>query len=299
MNPVPPLKSALIYTRRSTDKQDNTHESQTIECEAWASLKGYSVRAVFSDDCSGTVPVNERPGFLAAVAELRPGEVLIIKRRDRLGRDAMVNALAESYLHRQGGRIITTEIGEENTAESQLIKGIMDQFAQFELALIRQRTKAALTLRQSKGLLTGQAPLGMMADSDGKLIENPTEREWVSRARALRREQRTLSEIAAHLKAEGCLSRSGNAPSRSTVAYWCSGIKVDEMRGGVRQGTGRPPSGQSLIDDMIMNLHESGMSVRQIAKHMKRYPEAITSTGKPLAPTQISRIIKRIIQISS
>ena len=286
-------KSALIYTRRSTEKQDNTHESQELECRAWAALKGYSPRAVFRDDCSGTVPVTDRQGFLAAVNELCPGEVLIIKRRDRLGRDAMVNALAESFINRQGGRIITTEIGEENTAESQLIKGIMDQFAQFELALIRQRTKAALSLRKSKGLLTGQAPLGKKSDPDGNLINNSEEQTWLTKAREMRNSELTLTEITQRLKEAGCLSRSGRPPSRSTVAYWCKGIKVLERRGGARSGSGRPPHNNNLIDDMIMTLHHAGLSLRQITRHMSRYPEARTSNGKPLAMTQIARIIQR------
>ena len=227
MTPSPttePQPRAFIYTRRSTINQDTTHESQERECRGWAERNDYRVAAVYRDDCSGSTPVDQREGFLSVVNQMGSGDVLIIKRRDRLGRDVTVNALAESYIKRLGARVVSIEIGDTDSPEGNLIKGIMDQFAQFELALIRQRTKAALALRRSKGLVTGQAPLGMKADAEGRLVEDAEERRWVDRARTLREEGMILTEVMETLSREGCLVRSGSAPSLSTVSRWCAGI---------------------------------------------------------------------------
>jgi DNA invertase Pin-like site-specific DNA recombinase len=285
------IKYALIYTRRSTEKQDSTHESQEQECRAWAKLKGYHPRGVFTDDCSGSIPVNDRIGFLRAVNELKCGEVIIIKRRDRLGRDAMVNAMAESYIERQGGKIITTEIGETDSPEGKLIKGIMDQFAQFELALIRERTKAALALRQSKGLVTGQPPLGKSVNNLGYLIVNESEKTWIKLAKTLRSDGYSHKNISLYLEAVGCTARSGRPPSISTVSRWCQGSKLGDNRGGRRPKSGRKSNLNPLIRDIILHLHEQGYSIRKIAKWIERYPEAVTNNQNPLAPTQIARVI--------
>ena len=125
--------NVYIYTRWSTDKQDSTHESQELDCREWATLNHFEVAGVFSDACSASVEVNDRDGFLHAVNALEQDDVLIIKRRDRLGRNVMVNCIAEKIVERAGARMITTDLGDVDTVESECIKGIFDQFAQFEL----------------------------------------------------------------------------------------------------------------------------------------------------------------------
>ena len=197
-----------------------------------------------------------------------------------------------SYIERQGGRIITTEIGDTDSAEGRLIKGIMDQFAQFELALIRQRTKAALALRKSKGLVTGQPPLGMSVDDLGRLIPNEQESSWITLAQSLRSDGYSLNNIRLYLAAVGCTARSGRSPSTSTVARWCKGVQVSESRGGKRPNVGRKSKLNPLIKDISFQLYNQRYSIRKIAKWIERYPEAVTSNHKSLAPTQIVRIIK-------
>ena len=298
MTPSPPPKPqprAFIYTRRSTINQDTTHESQEWECRGWAERNDYRVAAVYRDDCSGSTPVDQREGFLSVVNQMGSGDVLIIKRRDRLGRDVTVNALAESYIKRLGARVVSIEIGDTDSPEGNLIKGIMDQFAQFELALIRQRTKAALALRRSKGLVTGQAPLGMKADAEGKLVEDAEERRWVDRARSLREEGMILTEVMETLSREGCLVRSGSAPSLSTVSRWCAGIESPPRPRETRSPRRRSGSSEtaSLVREKVLALREAGLSLREIARHLERYPEIRTSRGGTLSHTQVARILKR------
>ena len=90
----PSLPKAYIYTRRSTITQDTTHESQERDCRAWAKHNGYQVAGVSYDDCSGSTPVDQREGFIHIVTQIKHDEVLLIKCRDRLGRDVSVNTVA-------------------------------------------------------------------------------------------------------------------------------------------------------------------------------------------------------------
>ena len=54
------MTQVIIYARRSTDRQDLTHEAQEAAGRAWAQSQGYLVRAVFNDTCSGSVSPLER-----------------------------------------------------------------------------------------------------------------------------------------------------------------------------------------------------------------------------------------------
>ena len=295
---------AFIYTRRSTEKQDSTHESQEQDCRNWAILNGFIVEEVFRDDCSGSLEVNQREGFLNAINALSQGDVLIMKRRDRLGRDVMVNAIAEKIIQRAGARIITTDLGDVDSIESELVKGIFDQFAQFELKLIQARTKTALALRKQKGLLTGTAPLGLKADTEGLLIDNPEEKLAVKRARVLKEMGLSLGEVMRQLGLEGITCRSGQVPSRSTVSRWIrsemTGQLISDSEGAeyVNQSVSRPnrqrrSQWSSLVIDKVKSLKESGLSLRKIAEELKRFPEIKTRNGKALSHTQVARILKQ------
>jgi hypothetical protein len=51
---------------------------------------------------SGKLGMEKRPGLLAAVADLRRGDVLLVAKRDRLGRDPIVVAMVERLVTRKG-----------------------------------------------------------------------------------------------------------------------------------------------------------------------------------------------------
>lgn len=285
---------AVIYTRRSTDKQDTTHASQEAECRAWAQARGYEVGSVFSDDCSGSVEVVTRPAFLEMINSLKAGDVVVIKRRDRLGRDAMGNAIAERHIEQLGARLISTCLGDVDTPEGRLLKGIMDQVAAFELALIKARTSAALKQRKEQGLLTGSAPLGMKADEEGKLLPDEEERARVERARELRRSGLTIKQVTSKLAEEGIVSRSGKAPSWTTVRDWVKGISAPKRQAPPKSAkTKRSDTQSRLVIDAIKAIRAEGHSIRKTATLLaERYPEIKNSKGKSLAPTQIARLLR-------
>ena len=99
------------------------------------------------------------------------------------------------------------------------MRGIVDLFAQYERALIRARTKAALAVKAARGECTGGVPYGFRLAADGLHVEeNPEERALVECVRALRAEGRTLRAIAADLDARGAAPRGGGRWHPQTVA---------------------------------------------------------------------------------
>src|SRR5262249_24849505 len=60
----------------------------------------------FEDDVTGAAPLDKRPGLLDALAALRPGDALLVAKRDRLGRDPIVTAMIESAAARKRCRVV-------------------------------------------------------------------------------------------------------------------------------------------------------------------------------------------------
>jgi DNA invertase Pin-like site-specific DNA recombinase len=88
----------------------------------------------------------------------------------------------------------------------------VDGAAEYERALIRSRTKAALAVIRSQGRKTGgSVPFGYRVADDGRTLQ-PVESEQavISRARTLRNDGLSLAAVADALTTEGVVNRKGN-----------------------------------------------------------------------------------------
>tara|TARA_R110000868_G_scaffold93573_5_gene258801 strand:+ start:797 stop:1444 length:648 start_codon:yes stop_codon:yes gene_type:complete len=191
---------AIGYIRVSTDEQALGAEAQAVALQAYADSHGLDLQPSHIDrGISGATPLDGRPGLLAAVAQLGPGDVLLVTRRDRLARDVVVAALVERLVERAGARIVSCAgEGSEGGPAGELMRSIIDAFAQYERALIRSRTRAALGVLRARGQRTGSVPVGHV-ELDGKLSETPV----VARARELRAEGLSYGAIGHVLTFEG------------------------------------------------------------------------------------------------
>jgi DNA invertase Pin-like site-specific DNA recombinase len=113
---------------------------------------------LYEDRASGKR--DDRPGLTACLKALRRGDVLVVWKLDRLGRDLrhlvnMVQELAErgaglKVLTGQGAAIDTT------TPAGKLAFGIFAAIAEFERELIVERTKAGLAAARARGRRGGR-----------------------------------------------------------------------------------------------------------------------------------------------
>jgi DNA invertase Pin-like site-specific DNA recombinase len=225
---IPPTdpKKAVAYIRMSREKQDLSPEVQRAAIEAWATREGITVTFGPEDlGVSGGAALEDRPGLMAAIEAVRThgAGLLVVAKRDRLARDVLTAALVERLCERVGARIVTADgVGNAVGPEAQLLRGIMDLFAQYERALIRGRTKAALAVKKARGERTGGVPYGWSAVG-GRLIANPEEQATVTRARVLRAEGKSLRGVAAGLVAEGRRPRNGGEWAVQTVRRLVAG----------------------------------------------------------------------------
>ena len=217
--------TAVAYLRVSTEEQALGPEAQRAAIERWALANGVTVVAWFVDQgVSGGAPLDKRPSMLAAVdaLEAHGAGALVVAKRDRLARDVVLAAMLESLVKRHGARIVSAagEGGDDaDDPSGMLMRRMVDAFAEYERALIRARTRAALAVKRGRGERTGAVPYGSRLGADARMLEpNADEQAVLDRVRALRAEGASLRAVVATLAAEGVTSRAGRPLTLTQVA---------------------------------------------------------------------------------
>lgn len=118
---------------------------------------GVDSRHFFEDRASGARA--DRPGLAQALAFVRPGDVLVVWKLDRLGRSLthlieIVNALKASQVAFQS----LTEGMDTTTPSGELFFHFFGALAQYERALIKERVIAGLMAARHRGRIGGRPP---------------------------------------------------------------------------------------------------------------------------------------------
>lgn len=203
----------IAYMRVSTDEQKLGVCAQRDEIEKYAKTNGLEIISWHVDDgLSGAYGIEQRPGLAAALAELElyQGSVLLIQKRDRLARDRLTAAIVDRIVSKNGSIIRMADgLAYDQSPESKLIRGIMDDFAQYEREIIKQRTRIALAVKKRKGeRCGGPAPFGYQWDGEKK-VPNEHEQITVKLILNMRIEKKTYQEIADELNINDMMSRRG------------------------------------------------------------------------------------------
>jgi DNA invertase Pin-like site-specific DNA recombinase len=99
------------------------------------------------------------------------------------------------------------------------MRTILDGAAQYERALIRQRTRAALAAKRARGERAGAVPFGYrLADDSARLVPEPDEQRMIARVRELRAAGRSLRGIVADLAGAGLVGRTRRPLGLTQVA---------------------------------------------------------------------------------
>jgi DNA invertase Pin-like site-specific DNA recombinase len=219
---------AIGYLRVSTESQADSGlglEAQEAAISAAAARLGLSLAQTFKDTVSGGLALEYRPALVAALDAVRAGDVLLVAKRDRLGRDVLNVAMIERLVERRGARVVSAagEGTDDDGPTGQLMRTIIDAFAQYERALIRARTRAAMAAAKKRGQRVGQIPFGMALGDDGRtLVPNPEERAVLAEIHRLRNRGYALFSIAEELNGRGWRNRQGRAWLPNFVAQLIS-----------------------------------------------------------------------------
>ena len=143
------------YARVSTQGQDLGQQLGVLK-EAGCSL-------VFGEKVSSTAPEHRRVELQRALGALRPGDVLVVSKLDRLGRTqsevvARLAALSERgvFVQTLDGLLNTEALGRM----APLVIGLLSGLAEVERSLIQERTRESVEhRRRTGGKLGGRPPL--------------------------------------------------------------------------------------------------------------------------------------------
>lgn len=193
------MSRTFAYCRVSTAEQ--TPQNQIDEIKA----AGFSVepRRVVMETVSGSVPAMERDGFKRLIDRLEWGDVLIVTKRDRLGRNAMDVRATVERLARDYVRVHCLALGgvDLTSAAGKMTMAVISAVAEFERDLLIERTQAGLKRAKAEGKVLGRPP-ALSADQQAMVVRRRSEGAsfgdlakelGVSRSAILRAERRAVA----------------------------------------------------------------------------------------------------------
>ena len=137
------------YARVSTDDQKTDLQI--------AALKKASCDFIFTDTASGAS--STRPELTRCLASLRAGDTLIVWKLDRLGRSlSHLVAVLSDLQKRRISFLSLTEAIDTESAAGRLMGHMLAALAEFERALIVERTQAGLKAAKNRGTKLGRKP---------------------------------------------------------------------------------------------------------------------------------------------
>ncbi|MFL5286813.1 MAG: recombinase family protein [Rhodopila sp.] len=150
------MSRTFAYCRVSTLEQ--TVENQIHEIEA----AGFSVQKqrIITETVSGSSAIEQRRGFMKLLDRLEHGDVLIVTKLDRLGRDAIDVQRTVAKLVAMGVRVHCLALGgvDLTSPAGKMTMGVIAAVAQFERDLLIERTHAGLKTAKAKGKKLGRKP---------------------------------------------------------------------------------------------------------------------------------------------
>jgi len=207
-------KSVVVVLRRSTIQQDVSLEAQLNDCEQACLSNGWSIRKVYDDSASGSASLDKRPGLVAAMADLKKGEILMARSASRLSRSISLHLAIESEVKRKKAKIFLVDGGlASDDPQHRLLSTLRMAMNEFELAQISFRTRSALKKLAKEGRALGapkRVRYGFKVSDDGRHLErNEDELRCLSRVKELREEQVKGRVVQAILEREGFRNRLG------------------------------------------------------------------------------------------
>lgn len=160
------MSRVFAYLRVST--ADQTTDNQLREIEA----AGFSVapQRAIAETISGSTAAVERPSFSKLLDRLEEGDVLLVTKLDRLGRNAMDVRATVERLDRSGVRVHCLALGgvDLTSPAGKMTMSVIAAVAEFERDLLIERTQAGLNRAKAEGRSLGR-PAALTASEQAEI----------------------------------------------------------------------------------------------------------------------------------
>lgn len=187
------MTRVFAYCRVSTSDQTTDNQLQEIKAAGF----NLEPRRTITECISGSVQAQERPGFSKLMDKLETGDVLVVTKLDRLGRNAMdVRATVEA-LAVLGIRVHCLALGgvDLTSPAGKMTMQVLAAVAEFERDLLIERTQSGLARAKSEGKHCGR-PATFTDEQQTEIIERLNKGETVSSlAAAFKTTRQTIMRV--------------------------------------------------------------------------------------------------------
>lgn len=162
------MSRVFAYCRVSTADQVTANQRQEIEAAGFA----IESRRVIEERISGSVASSERPGFKRLIDRLEPGDVLVVTKLDRLGRNAMDVRTTVERLENMEVRVHCLALGgvDLTSPAGKMTMQVIAAVAEFERDLLIERTHSGINRARSQGKRFGR-PFMLTGEQRTRVLE--------------------------------------------------------------------------------------------------------------------------------
>lgn len=148
------MSRTFAYCRVSTSDQSTDNQVGEIQAAGFA----VEPSRVVVETISGSVAAMERKGFARLIDRLEGGDVVIVTKLDRLGRNAMDVRSTVERLASAGVKVHCLALGgvDLTSAAGRMTMGVISACAEFERDLLIERTQSGLARAKASGKALGR-----------------------------------------------------------------------------------------------------------------------------------------------
>ncbi|NWE76035.1 recombinase family protein [Pseudomonas yamanorum] len=148
------MSRTFLYCRVSTSSQFTANQVQEVKAAGFDVQTGRVVEEVIS----GSIAASERQGFQKLLDRMETGDVLIVTKLDRLGRNAMDVRQTVEHLAGVGVRVHCLALGgvDLTSPAGKMTMQVLSAVAEFERDLLVERTQQGLIRAKAEGKKLGR-----------------------------------------------------------------------------------------------------------------------------------------------
>jgi putative DNA-invertase from lambdoid prophage Rac len=188
------MSRTFAYCRVSTIEQSAENQKREIQAA------GFNIEPfrIIEEKISGSVAMKKRPNFIRLLDRLEPGDVLVVTKLDRLGRDAIDIRSTVELIEQSGIKVYCLALGgvDLTSAAGKMTMQIISAVAEFERDLLIERTQSGIQRAKANGKKLGR-PSALSQLQKNAVIERLKSGENIS---AIAREFKTTRQTILRIK---------------------------------------------------------------------------------------------------
>lgn len=192
------MPRTFAYARVSKIEQDPNNQLKEIHDAGFA----IEPHRIITETISGSMPIARRKGFCLLLDKMEKGDVLVVTKLDRLGRDAIDVSLTIAKLAEAGIKVHCLALGGVDLTSSagKMTMGVINSVAQFERDILIERTQSGLSRAKSDGKTLGRPKALSEAQEKIALEQLQNGKSISSIARNLKTSRQTIMRVKKSIK---------------------------------------------------------------------------------------------------